>query len=207
MVRTPVHKTKKLSLPRFVSHYFPFQGAEWGMLWAERQILSYLHSLVGVIPMKPTKRPSALMARWSLDMYWKRIVRSSELVRYISRSNNFLLKAYLHRSGMTSNSFASHNRACFCKAWVGKYSPCKWYTAYTPCVLGATHASYRLIRSVCLFGKCSCYGNLDIQCTASRNPRFTQWSLSWKCGFEELVPAQNKMPYKDSQYLSSAVNK
>ena len=106
------------------------------------------------------------------------ILRISTLYQPFELSHNFLVKAYLHRSGMTSNSFASHNRACFCKAWVGKYSPCKWYTAYTPCVLGATHASYRLIRSVCLFGKCSCYGNLDIQCTASRNPRFTQWSLS-----------------------------
>ena len=118
-----------------------------------------------------------------------------------------MLKAYLHRSGMTSKSFASHSRACFCKVWVEKCSPCKWYTAYTPCLLGATHASYRLIRSVCLFGKSCCYGNLDMQCTSSCNLRFAQWSPPWKCGFEELVPAQNKRPYKDSQYLSSATDK
>ena len=106
-----------------------------------------------------------------------------------------------------SNSFACHNRACFCKAWVGKCSPCKWYRAYTPCLQGATHASYRLVRSVCLFGKSCCYGSLDMQCTASCNPRFAQRSLPWWCGFEELVPAQNKRPYMDSQYHSSATDK
>ena len=79
--------------------------------------------------------------------------------------------------------------------------------AYTPCVLGVTHASYRLIRSVCLFGKSYCCGNLDMQCTASCNPRFAQRSQPWWCGFEELVLAQNKRPYKDSQYLSSATDK
>ena len=65
MVRTLVQNMKKLSLSRLVYYYFPFQEVEWGILWAERQILSYLHSLVGVIPMKPTKRLSALMAEGS----------------------------------------------------------------------------------------------------------------------------------------------
>ena len=60
--RALMHDTKKLLLHRLVSYYFPFQGAECGILWAERQIPSYLHSLVGVIPIKPTKRLSALMA-------------------------------------------------------------------------------------------------------------------------------------------------
>ena len=50
MVRTlqMVSKSKKLLLPRLVSLYFPFQGDECGILWVERQIPSYLHSLVGV---------------------------------------------------------------------------------------------------------------------------------------------------------------
>ena len=108
---------------------------------------------------------------------------------------------------MMSKSFACHNRARFCKARVGKCFPCKWCMAHAPCLLGETHASYRLIRSVCLFRKSCCYGNLDMQCTASCNPRFPQRSLPWWCGFEELVPAQNKRPYKDLQYHSSAIDK
>ena len=52
MVRALIHDTKKLSLPCLVSLYFPFQGVEWGILWGERQITSYLQSLLGVILMQ-----------------------------------------------------------------------------------------------------------------------------------------------------------
>ena len=52
MVRAMMSETKKLLLPRLVSFYFPFQGVEWGMLWGERQITSYLQSFVGVILMQ-----------------------------------------------------------------------------------------------------------------------------------------------------------
>ena len=48
MVQTMIRETKTLLLPRLVSYYFPFQGAECGILWGERQIPSSLHSLVGV---------------------------------------------------------------------------------------------------------------------------------------------------------------
>ena len=104
---------------------------------------------------------------------------------------------------MTSKSFAFHNRGYLYNAWVGKCFPCRWYTAHVSCLLGATHASYRLIHIVCLLGKSCCYGNRDRQCTALCNSRFAQRSLSWKCGFEELALARNKMRYMRSQLLSS----
>ena len=65
MVRIQNSKTKTLSLLRLVSLYFPFQGAECGILRGEPQIPSYLHSLVGVVLMMTTTRLSAFMARRS----------------------------------------------------------------------------------------------------------------------------------------------
>ena len=52
MVRALVHDTKKLLLHCLEFLYFPFQEVEWGMLWGERQIDSYLQSFVGVILMQ-----------------------------------------------------------------------------------------------------------------------------------------------------------
>ena len=80
MVRVLILVPKRLSLPRLVSLCFPFQGAECGILWAERQIPSYLHTLVGVTPIKPTKKLRFYGAKkLGLDLYRIQIARSSEL--------------------------------------------------------------------------------------------------------------------------------
>ena len=75
MVRVLIPKTKTLSPLRLVSLHFPFQGSECGILWAERQISFYLHSLVGVILIKPTNRDSPLL--------WREEVR----IRSLSNTN------------------------------------------------------------------------------------------------------------------------
>ena len=52
MVRALDYDTKKLLLHCLEFLYFPFQEVEWGMLWGERQIASYLQSFAGVILMQ-----------------------------------------------------------------------------------------------------------------------------------------------------------
>ena len=81
MVRVLIPKTKTLLPLRLVSLYFPFQGAECSILRAERQIPSYLHSIVGVILISLQKDSSLL---WREEVRCRSLSNTNSAVFRIS---------------------------------------------------------------------------------------------------------------------------